>query len=150
MSFLTIRGCILGIKKEAPQKTWRFLNSASVGAGFLLSRTAVSFTVEDSSMNPAPVQIRATPSPGNITTRNKILSKNYPVAFQMLGLLMTLVNTFRYRPLDIYCQFVGDGAQYYRQVGFLRRALGLFGSSKLGSFCGTRSITWTTLAVGGP
>jgi len=117
MSFLTIRGCILGIKKEAPQKTWRFLNSAGVGAGFLLSRTAVSSTVEDSSMNPAPVQIRATPSPGNITTRNKISSKNYPVAFQMLGLLMRLVNTFRFRILDIYGQCVGDGGWRNSWVG---------------------------------
>jgi len=75
---LTIRGCILGIKKEAPQKTWRFLNSAGVGAGFRLSRTAVSFTVEDSAIYPTPVQIRATPPPGNNTTRNKILSKNVP------------------------------------------------------------------------
>ncbi len=36
-----------------------------------------------------------------------------------------------------------------RQVGFFRRALGLFGSSKLGNFLGIRSITWTDFAVGG-
>ncbi len=78
MSFLTIRGCILGIKKETPRKTWRFLNSAGVGAGFRLSRTAVFFTAEDSSIYPTPFQIRATPPPRNITTRNKASSKNLP------------------------------------------------------------------------
>ena len=71
-------GCILGIKKEAPRKTGRFLHFAGVGAGFLLSRTAVSFTAEDRSMYPAPVQIRATPPPGNITTRKKVSSKKIP------------------------------------------------------------------------
>ena len=30
---------------------------------------------------------------------------------------MTLVNTFRYRPLDIYCQFVGDGGRRNSWVG---------------------------------
>jgi len=109
MRLLTIRGCILGIKKEAPRKAWRFLNSTGVGAGFLLSRAAIFFTAEDGSIYPAPVQIRATPPPGKITTRNKISFKNYLVAFKMLDLLMRLVNTFRYRHLDIYCQFVGDG-----------------------------------------
>ncbi len=30
---------------------------------------------------------------------------------------MMLVNTFRYRPLDIYCQFVGDGGRRNSWVG---------------------------------
>ncbi len=121
-------GCILGIKKEAPQKTWRFLHFAGVGAGFLLSRTAVSFTAEDSSIYPAPVQIRATPPPGNITTRNKISSKNYLVAFQMLGLLMTLVNTFRYSLWISFYDVWGTGSGEIRgcenrMQGWTRRGL---------------------------
>ena len=41
----------------------------------------------------------------------KFRLKKYLVAFQMLGLLMRVVNTFRYRPLDSHSQFVGDGGR---------------------------------------
>ncbi len=115
--FLTIRGCILGIKKEAPRKTGRFLHFAGVGAGFLLSRTAAFFTAEDSSSILLHFKFERHLHPGTLQPGIKCYLKTYLVAFQMLGLLMTLVNTFRPRPLDIYCQYVGDGWRRDSWVG---------------------------------